>query len=214
MVERAPAAIWPWTVAPLVLAALFWTSPTIYSWVDVGRLIPCERFCFKEHTPQGRALDLYRRRAISSPIWEYAAPGDLLPGAVGRVVRADRDEAGWVMDINYLLNDTDPGVTVRGPEQTQRAVIGDGPYRLSISYRTEGTDTGNAETRFYIYNSTWTGTQEVFRAFLPASQTDFVATITPPPHLSGNVFRWMILYYGIGAFDLHKASITKVGQER
>ena len=213
-VERAPTAILPWTVAPLVLAAFFWTSPTIYSWVDVGRLIPCERFCFKEHTPQGRALDLYRRRAISSPIWEYAAPGGLLPGAVGRVVRADRDEAGWVMDINYLLNDTDPGVTVRGPEQTQRAVIGHGPYRLSISYRSEGTDTGNAETRFYLYNSTWTGTQEVFRAFLPASQTEFVATITPPPHLAGNVFRWKILYYGIGAFDLHEASITKVGQER
>ena len=41
---------WPRTLPPLVLAALFWTSPTIYAWVDMSHLIRCERFCSKEQT--------------------------------------------------------------------------------------------------------------------------------------------------------------------
>ena len=221
-----PAPIWRATLAPLVLAALFWTSPTIYAWVDMSHLIRCERFCFKEQTPQGRVLDLFRRHAIASPIWEFTAPGGLLPGSTGhnerdadsevwrRVARTGRDQAGSVMNINIVLNDADAGATVRAPAQTQRAVIGGGPHRISITYRAEGTDTSNAETRFFIYDGTLAILHEVLRAPLPASQTEFAATITPPPELSGNLFRWEIVYDGSGVFELLQASFAKVGRAR
>ena len=221
-----PAPIWLSTVAPLVLAALFWTSPTVYAWADMSHLIRCERFCFKERTPQGRAFDLFRRRAIASPIWEFTAPGGLLPGTTGhnerdadsevwrRVARAGRDEPGSVMSVNVVLNDADAGVTVRARAQTQRAIIGGGPHRISIAYRAEGTDNSNAETRFFIYDGTLAIQHEVLRAPLPASQTEFAATITPPPELSGNLFHWVIVYNGSGVFDLRQVSFVKVGQAR
>ena len=95
---------------------------------------------------------------------------------------------------NFVVNDADAAVTVHAPAQTQRSIIGGGPHRIWISYRTEGVEAANAETRFFIYNSTLSTLQEVLRAPLPASQKEFAATITPPPELSGNVFRWMILY--------------------
>ena len=128
--------VWPWTAAPLALAALFWTTPTIYAWVDMSHLIRCERFCFKEQTPQGRALDLFRRRAIASPIREYSAPGGVLPHATGhnergadsepwrRVARAGRDAPGAVMDLNIAIDPAAPGATVLAPAQTKRAIIG------------------------------------------------------------------------------------------
>ena len=160
-----PAPVWPWTAAPLVLAALFWTSPTIYAWGDMSHLIRCERFCFKEQTPQGRALDLFRRRAIASPIREYSAPGGVLPHATGhnergadsepwrRVARAGRDAPGAVMDLNIAIDPAAPGATVLAPAQTKRAIIGRGTHRIAISYRVQGAGSANAETRFLIYDS-------------------------------------------------------------
>ena len=160
-----PAPVWPWTAAPLVLAALFWTTPTIYAWVDMSHLIRCERFCFKEQTPQGRALDLFRRRAIASPIREYSAPGGVLPHATGhnergadsepwrRVARAGRDAPGAVMDLNIAIDPAAPGATVLAPAQTKRAIIGRGAHRIAISYRAQGAGSANAETRFLIYDS-------------------------------------------------------------
>ena len=224
--ESRSAPTWPWTLAPLVFAALFWTSPTIYAWVDMSHLIRCERFCFKEQTPQGRVLDLFRRRAIASPIREYTAPGGVLPSTTGhnersadsevwrRVARAGRDAPGRVMDLNMALNDTDAAVTVRAPAQTQRAIIGRGPHRISISYRAEGTASANAETRFFIYDSALSTLFEVLRAALPTAHTEFAATITPPPDLSGNVFRWTILYDGAGVFELHQVSFVAADRER
>jgi len=102
-------ARYPWMIVPLTLAAFFWTTPTIYGWADMTYLIPCKQFCFKEQTPQGRFLDAFRRHGMASPIWEYAAPGALLPGATGhnenalRVARSGRDAAGAVMDLNVTL---------------------------------------------------------------------------------------------------------------
>ena len=92
-----PAPLWPATLAPLVTAALFWTGPTIYAWADMSHLIRCERFCFKEQTPQGRAIDLFRRSAIATPIWEYSAPAGLLRGSTGHNERDGTGEAcaGW-----------------------------------------------------------------------------------------------------------------------
>ena len=54
---------------------------------------------------------------------------------------------------------------------------------------------------------------EGYRAPLPVAQTEFAATITPPPELSGNAFRWMIHYHGAGVFDLSEVSFAAAGQE-
>ena len=94
-----PAPIWPLTLAPVILAALFWTSPTIYAWADMSHLIPCARFCFKEQTPQGRAMDLFRRRAIASPIRGYVVPAASCPvplPATTREARTAKSGAGWL----------------------------------------------------------------------------------------------------------------------
>lgn len=210
---------WPWMLAPLLFAALFWTSPTIYAWVDMSHLIRCERFCFKERTPQGRLLDLYRRHAVASPIWELSARGSALPGRTGhnerssedepwrRVARAGRDAPGAVMEIDYVIDHLD--ATVRAPAQAQRAIIGAGPHRISISYRAEGTESANAETRFYVSNSTLDDTRQVLRAPLPASQTEYAVTFTPPPQLAGNLFLWTIVYDGTGVFELREVSFVR-----
>ena len=221
-----PAPIWPWTVAPLVLAALFWTTPTIYAWVDMSHLIRCERFCFKEQTPQGRALDLFRRRAIASPISEFSAPGGVLPHATGhnergadsepwrRVARAGRDAPGAVMDLNIVIDPAAPGATVLAPAQTKRAIIGRGTHRIAISYRAQGAGSANAETRFFVYDSTLSTLFELLRAPLPAAQTEFAATVTPPPELAGNLFRWTIDYSGAGVLDLHGVSFAAANRQR
>ena len=209
-------ALYPYMILPLMLAAFFWTTPTIYGWADMTYLIPCQQFCFKEQTPQGRLLDAFRRHGMASPIWEYAAPGALLPGATGhnenalRVARSGRDVAGAVMDLNVVLNDKTEGVTVRAPAQTQRAIIGDGPHRISISYRVSGTAEANAETRFYLYDSKLRAVNEVIRVLLPPSRTEYVTTFTAPPDLVGNMFRWAVLYNGNGTFELHEVTFKKV----
>ena len=220
-----PVTIWPWTLLPLLFAALFWTSPTIYAWVDMSRLVRCERLCFKEQTPQGRALDLLRRRAIASPIREFGAPGGALAHTTGhnernadgeawrRVARTGRDQPGAVMDLRIAIDDSNPAVTVRARAQTQRAIIGRGQHRISIEYRVEGTATANAETRFFIYDSTLSTLYEVLSAALPAAHIEFAATITPPPELEGNPFRWTIDYDGTGVFDLQRVSFVKVERE-
>ena len=117
------------------------------------------------------------------------------------------------MEIDVVINDSDPAVTVRAPAQTQRAIIGRGPHRISISYRAEGAESANAETRFFIYGSTLSTLFEVYRAPLPVTQTEFAATITPPPELSGNPFRWMVHYHGAGVFELSQVSFAAAGQE-
>ena len=220
-----PGPIWPAALVPMVLAVLFWTGPTIYAWADMSHLIRCERFCFKEQTPHGRAIDLFRRSAIASPIWRYTAPAGVLRGNTGhnevdrtgrawrRVARAGRDDPGVMVDIDIVLNDSAEGITVEAPAQTQRAIIGRGPHRVSISYRTEGAGGANAETRFFIYNSDLTARHEVLRAPLPASLTEFTASLTPPPGLSGNVFRWMIVYQGAGVIDLRHVSFVRESHE-
>ena len=208
--------LYPWMIFPLALAAFFYTAPTIYGWADMTYLIPCKQFCFKEQTPQSRLLDAFRRQGMASPIWEYTAPGVLLPGATGhnenalRVARSGRDAAGAVMDLNIVLNDKTEGVTVRAPAQTQRAVIGDGPHRISISYRVSGTAKANAETRFYLWDSKLRAVHEILRVLLPPSRTEYVSTFTAPPDLVGNMFRWTVLYNGDGIFELHKVSFKKV----
>ena len=209
-------ALYPWTIVPLALAAFFFTAPTVYGWADMTYLIPCKQFCFKEQTPQGRLLDAFRRQRMASPIWEYRGIGALLPGATGhnenalRVARSGRDAAGAVMDLNIVLNDKTEGVTVRAPAQTQRAIIGDGPHRISISYRVSGTAEANASTRFYLYDSKLRTVHEVIRVLLPPSQTEYVTTFTAPPDLVGNMFKWIILYNGNGIFELHEVSLKKV----
>ena len=95
------------------------------------------------------------------------------------MARAGRDAPGTVMDLNVVIDDTNPDVTVRAPAQTRRAVIGGGPHRIAISYRAEGTATANAETRFLIYSSTIGELHEVLRAPLPAAQGEFAATTSP-----------------------------------
>ncbi|MDE0026757.1 MAG: hypothetical protein OXP69_20285 [Spirochaetaceae bacterium] len=223
-VARPARPVWPWTLAPLMLAALFWTTPTIYAWVDMSHLVRCERFCFKERTPQGRLLDLYRRRAVASPIWELTARGSVLPAGTGhnerssaeepwrRVARAGRDKPGNVMMIPYAIEHLD--ATVLAPAQTKRAVIGAGPHRITISYRATDTESANAETRFFVAGSTLVDAHQVLRAPLPASQTEYAATITPPPRLAGNLFVWTVAYDGTGVFELHEVSFVKVGRER
>lgn len=209
-------ALYPWTIVPLALAVFFFTAPTVYGWADMTYLIPCKQFCFKEQTPQGRLLDAFRRQRMASPIWEYRGIGALLPGATGhnenalRVARSGRDAAGAVMDLNIVLNDKTEGVTVRAPAQTQRAIIGDGPHRISISYRVSGTAEANASTRFYLYDSKLRTVHEVIRVLLPPSQTEYVTTFTAPPDLVGNMFRWIILYNGNGIFELHEVSLKKI----
>ena len=222
--RRAP--VWPATLVPLLLAALFWTSPTIYAWEDLSHLVRCERFCFKERTPQGRALDLFRRHAIAAPIREFRAPGGALPHTTGhnergaggevwrRVARAGRDAPGAVMDLNIVLDNTAAAATVHGRAQTRRAIIGRGPHRLSVSYRTEGVERANAETRFFIWDSTFGTLHELLRAPLPAARTEFAATVTPPPELAGNPFRWTIVYDGSGVFDLHSVSFVSLEPDR
>ena len=220
--EARRGAAWPWAVAPVALAAFFWTSPTIYAWADLSHLILCERSCFKEGALQSRVLDGFRRHVIASPIREYAAPGGAVPGATGhneknakdgrwrRVGRASRDQPGRLMDLGPLLGEAGEGVTLRAPAQTKHTVLEGGPHRISITYRTEGTDTANAETRFWVYSSTFHGGKEVFRAPLPPSKTRFTALVTPPPELAGNAFQWVILYDGSGVFDLQQVSFAKV----
>ena len=92
-----PAPVWPWTAAPLVLAALFWTSPTIYAWVDMSHLIRCERFCFKEQTP--RAVPWTGSGAVPSP---PPSASTVLPAASCRTPPGTTSEpptasrgAGW-----------------------------------------------------------------------------------------------------------------------
>ncbi len=221
---RPARRVWPWMAAPLMLAALFWTTPTIYAWVDMSHLVRCERFCFKERTPQGRLLDLYRRRAVSSPIWEITARGSVLPAWTGhnerssaeepwrRVARAGRDQPGNLMMIDYEIEHLD--ATVLAPAQAKRAIIGAGPHRIAISYRATDTEHANAETRFFISSSTLDHMYQVLGAPLPASQTVYAATITPPPRLAGNLFVWTVVYDGTGVFELHEVSFVKVGRER
>ena len=215
-----PARTWPWTTVPVAFAAFFWTSPTIYAWADVSHLVPCERFCFKERTPQGRALDRFRRSAIASPILEYTAAGSALPGTTGhnekgpdnrwhRIAREGRDGPGHLMDLDIRLDAQAEGVAVRGRAQTNNAILGRGAHRLSISYRAAGVDAANAETRFTIYNSTFRGTREIFRVPLEPAATEFAATVTPPAELSGNVFRWEVRYNGKGAFDFRRVAFVK-----
>ena len=192
----------------------------------MSHLIRCERFCFKEQTPQGRALDLFRRRAIASPIREYSAPGGVLPHATGhnergadsepwrRVARAGRDAPGAVMDLNIAIDPAAPGVTVLAPAQTKRAIIGRGTHRIAISYRAQGAGSTNAETRFLIYDSSLSTLYEVLRAPLPAAQTEFAATVTPPPELEGNPFRWTIDYSGAGVLDLHRVSFAEADRQQ
>ena len=217
-----PARVWPWTTVPVAFAAFFWTSPTIYAWADMGHLVPCERFCFKERTPQGDALDRFRRSAIASPVLEYTAAGGALQGTTGhiergpdnrwhRIAREWRDEPGNVMDIDVRLDAHAEGVTVRARGQANNAIIGSGAHRVSISYRASGVDTANAETRLTIYNSTFRGTREIFRVPLDPSSTEFGVTLTPPADLYGNPFRWEVRYNGKGVFDLRRVSF--VGQD-
>ena len=82
-----PARVWRWATVPVAFAAFFWTSPTIYAWADMGQLVPCERFCFKERTPHGDALDRFRRSAIASPVLAYTAAGGALQGTTGHIAR-------------------------------------------------------------------------------------------------------------------------------
>ena len=117
------------------------------------------------------------------------------------------------MDLSIAINDTVDGVIVRAPEQTQLTVIGTGVHRLAISYRSHGVEASNAETRFYVYGSTWASMYEIFRVPLSVSETRFTTTFTPPPHLAGNLFRWTIHYTGAGVFELHEVSFLKVDQE-
>ena len=191
-----PARIWPWTTVSIALAMLFWSSPTIYSCADLGYLVPCERFCFKERTPQGGALDRFRRSMIASPTFEYTAPGGLLQGATGhnergpdnhwhRIARAGRDKPGNLVDLDIRLDAQGEGVTVRAPAQTNNAIIGSGTHRLSISYGVAGVETANAETRFTIYNSTLRGAKEIFRAPLKPEAIEFVAIVTTPAGVVG-----------------------------
>lgn len=215
-----PARTWPWTAVPVAFAAFFWTSPTIYAWGDIGHLVPCERFCFKERTPQGDALDRFRRSAIASPILEYTAVGSALPGTTGhnewgpdnawhRIAREERDGPGKLMDLDIRLDAGTEGVTVRGGAQTNNAIIGSGAHRFSISYGAAGVDTANAETRLAIYDSTFRGTREIFRVPLDPSATEFGATVTLPAELSGNPVRWEVRYNGKGVFNLRRVSFVR-----
>ena len=219
-----PARIWPWTTVPIALAALFWTSPTIYTRADMEFLVRCERFCFKERTPQGDALDRFRRSMIASPTWEYTAAGGLLQGATGhnergpdnhwhRIARAGRDKPGNLMDLDIRLDAQGDGVTVRAPAQSNNAIIGSGAHRLSISYSATGVKTANAETRFTVYNSTSRGAKEIFRAPLKPSATEFAAIVESPVEWSGNAFRWEVRYNGKGVFDLRRVSFVKQDSE-
>lgn len=216
-----PVRIWPWTMVPAAFAALFWTSPTIYSWADLGHLIPCERFCFKQRTPQGDALDRFRRWAIASPILEFTAAGGLLPGETGhieqglrenwhRTGREGRDPPGNLMDLNIRLDAEGEGATVRGPAQTNNAIIGGGAHRLAISYVAAEVQAANAETRFKIYDSTLRRATEILRAPLAPSEREFVAIVQAPPELSGNAFRWEVRYNGKGVFDLRRVSFVRL----
>ena len=114
------------------------------------------------------------------------------------------------MEIDYAIEHLD--ATVRAPAQAKRAIIGTGPHRISISYRVTGTRSANAETRFLVYGSTLDVAHQVLRAPLPASRSEYAATITLPPRLAGNLFRWTIAYDGTGAFELRDVSFAKVGR--
>lgn len=186
-------------------------------------MIPCQRFYFKEQMPQTRALDWYRRRVMASPISEYTAPGALVEvrdqlrrtgrdEGLHRVARAGRDRRGVIMDIHITLNDKTEGVTVRSTNrgQTQRAVVGGGRHRLSISYRAHGVSTANAETTFSILDGTLRNLHQLVRAPLPLGQAEFVHDFETPPELAGNIFEWEILYDGRGVFELHEVSFQKV----
>ncbi len=223
--EARRGGAWPWAVAPVALAAFFWTSPTIYAWADLSHMIPCERFCFKVGTLQGRLLDGFRRHVIASPIQEYSTPGGMLRGTTGhnekhagdrdlhRVARAGRDQSGRLMDLNVLLGKAGEGVTLQAPAQTKNAIIGSGAHRISIAYRAGGTDAANASTHFLVYDRTFGTLEPILRARLPASETEFTAIVTPPPELAGNPFRWVILYDGTGVFDLQRVSFAEVASE-
>ena len=221
--EARRGRVWPWTAAPVALAAFFWTSPTFYAWADISHLIQCERFCFKEGPVQSRLLDSFRRTAIASPTLEFTAPAGVLPGQTGhnemqasrqafpyRVARAGRDQPGVLADLNILLGEATGHITLRAPAQTKNAIIGSGPHRLSIRYRAEGVDTANAWTRFLIYRSTFHGTEKILHAPLPPSKTEFSAIVTPPPELAGNPFRWVVFYDGPGALELQQVSFTRI----
>ena len=54
----------------------------------------------------------------------------------------------------------------------------------------------------------------MLRAPLPAAQTEFAATVTPPPELAGNLFRWTIDYSGAGVLDLHRVSFAVTDRQR
>ena len=130
-----------------------------------------------------------------------------------RVARAGRNAPGRVMDLNIVIDDTNADVTVRAPAQTQRAMIGRGPHRISIAYRAERGGNGQRGDRFYLYDSTLSTLYEVLRAALPAEHTEFAVTITPPPELAGNLFRWRIDYAGAGVFELQQVSFVKEDRE-
>ena len=51
------------------------------------------------------------------------------------------------------------------------------------------------------------------RTPLPATHTEFSATVTPPPELEGNPFRWIVHYDGSGVFDLRQVSLVKEDPE-
>ncbi len=218
--EPRPGALWPWALAPAVVAAIFWTSPTIYGWRNMTYVIPCDNFCFKERTFAGRAMDAYRRQVLALPILEYRAPGAALPEGGGgmtghnengyRVARAGRDRPGRVMNLNFRLNEETEGVTVRGAGQVRTPIIGRGPHRITINYRAHETQKTNAETAFAIYSSSLGGSEQLLRMPLSPAQTTFSAIIEAPPELAGNLFRWGILYNGEGVFELRDIVFEKL----
>lgn len=209
-------------IAPLLFALFAFVTPVFYIWPDMNHEVHCRKFCALKHGPQTYLLDAYRRHFISSPIHVYESPGALTPARRAmqnengvRIVRQGRDAAGEVMSLEVVLNDNDEGVTVRAPRQTQRAVLGKGRYRLTIRYRSEGVSAPNATTQFNMaLLPSWVrpGDGVVLRAALPPAQREFSTVISAPPGMAGNLFAWKIEYNGKGVFELHHASLRKLGE--
>ncbi|MGR3913528.1 MAG: hypothetical protein OD918_03215 [Gammaproteobacteria bacterium] len=201
---------------PLVMALFSLTTPAMNAWSDFNHLLPCKRFCFKERAPQAAWLDAYRRRFITAPVDEYAAPGALTPApremrseGGARIMREGRDAAGAVMWIRDTLQPAD-GVIVRGRSgQTFRPYLGYGRYLLRIAYRSSGVAEANASTRFYLMPTPRTS-RTILRAPLPPSRNEYATFLTAPPGLAGNLFGWDVQYSGKGVFELHEVSLRKI----